>query len=180
MMNNQTFEMLFKSHFKGLCYFAIRYVKDMDVAKEIVQDSFISFWEKRESIDVAKSPKSYLTTIIYNKSLNYLRDNKKFNNDLLSMEGVYPLVENHQPNRIEINEISDAIKNALSELPEKCREVFMLSRYEHLKYQQIADQLGISIKTVETHMSKALQHMRFRLAEFMTILLLILLTFLKK
>lgn len=179
-MNNQTFEMLFKSHFKGLCYFAIKYVKDMDVAKEIVQDAFITFWEKRDSIDMSKSPKSYLTTAIYNKSLNYLRDNKKFNNDILTMEGYIPLIENHQPNRIEINEISDAIKNALEELPEKCREVFMLSRYENLKYQQIADQLGISIKTVETHMSKALQHMRVRLAEFVTILIFIVLTFLKK
>jgi RNA polymerase sigma-70 factor, ECF subfamily len=172
MLDEATFELLFKSNFKGLCWFAVKYVKDLDTAKEIVQDAFINLWEKRESIDLSKPVKSYLSTIIYNKSLNYLRDNKKFNKDILSFENLYPDAGFHQTDKLIEDEISNKIKSAIDELPEKCREVFLLSRYENLKYQQIADKLQISIKTVEAQMSKALQHMRTRLVDYITIMII--------
>jgi len=172
MLDEASFEMLFKSNFKGLCWFAVKYVKDLDTAKEIVQDAFISLWEKRESIDMSKPVKSYLTTTIYNRSLNYLRDNKKFNKDLLGFENIYPDSAFHQTDKLIEDEISKKIKDAIEELPEKCREVFMLSRYENLKYQQIADKLAISVKTVEAQMSKALQHMRTRLADYISLMIL--------
>ncbi len=171
-LDEASFELLFKSHFKGLCWFAVKYVKDLDTAKEIVQDAFINLWEKREHIDLSKPVKSYLSTIIYNKSLNYLRDNKKFNKDILTFENIYPDTGYHQTDKLIENEISNKIKNALEELPEKCREVFILSRYENLKYQQIADKLHISVKTVEAQMSKALQHMRTRLIDYITLMII--------
>ncbi len=171
-LDEATFQLLFKSNFKGLCWFAVKYVKDLDTAKEIVQDAFIALWEKRESIDLSKPVKSYLSTMIYNKSLNYLRDNKKFNKDILSFENIYPDAGYHQTNKLIEEEISRKIKSAIEELPEKCREVFVLSRYENLKYQQIADKLQISVKTVEAQMSKALQHMRTRLVDYITIMMI--------
>ncbi|HPS45737.1 MAG TPA: RNA polymerase sigma-70 factor [Bacteroidales bacterium] len=164
--------MLFKSHFKGLVHFAQKYVKDFDTAKEIVQDSFISLWEKKDTIDLSKSVKSYLTTIIYNKSLNYLRDNKKFNKEILSFEGIYPGYNQNPSDKLVASEIEHKIKRSINELPEKCREIFVLSRYHDLKYQQIADKLQISVKTVEAQMSKALQHMREQLAEYTTLLII--------
>ena len=173
-LDKATFELLFKSNFKGLCYFAQKYVKDIETSKEIVQDAFISLWEKRQTIDLSKPVKSYLTTIIYNKSLNYLRDHKKFDRDILGFENLLHENTPDSDTRIITAEITQRINDALAELQEKCREVFLLSRHENLKYQEIADQLQISVKTVETQMSKALQHMRVRLAEYITIILLIL------
>lgn len=165
--------MLFREEFKNLCLLAIRFVKDRDTSKEIVQDSFIHLWEKRETIDLSKSVKSYLTSSVRNKCLNYLRDNRKFNNEILDAEG---LLSDHgvmQENSMEEADLRQKIKSAIDELPEKCREVFVLSRNENLKYQQIADKLGISVKTVETQMSKALQHMRNRLKEYLAIIVVL-------
>ncbi|OIP00147.1 MAG: hypothetical protein AUJ97_08050 [Bacteroidetes bacterium CG2_30_32_10] len=171
-LDEATFELLFKSNFKSLCWFAVKYVKDLDTAKEIVQDAFISLWEKKESIDLSKPVKSYLSTMIYNRSLNYLRDNKKFNKDILSFENISPDATYHQTDKLIETEISNKINSAIEELPEKCREIFKLSRYEHLKYQQIADKLQISVKTVEAQMSKALQHMRIKLVDYITIMII--------
>jgi RNA polymerase sigma-70 factor (ECF subfamily) len=154
----------------------LRYVKDSDIAREIVQDSFVNLWEKRDSIDLSKPVKSYLSTTVRNKCLNYLRDHKKFSTDLLALEHL-TYETGYETDHLVESEIRDQIAVAIAELPEKCREIFVLSRVQHLKYQQIADQLRISVKTVETQMSKALQHMRIRLAEYLPILIFSFTTF---
>jgi RNA polymerase sigma-70 factor (ECF subfamily) len=152
----------------------MQYTRDRDSAREITQDSFISLWEKRDSIDLSKPVKTYLTTTVRNKCLNWLRDNKKFNKDILDIEGLLSDTPYNQPDRLVESEIRNAIEAAIAELPEKCREIFVLNRQENLKYQEIADRLEISIKTVETQMSKALQHMRQRLSEYLPLILLFL------
>lgn len=167
------FETLFRKEFKGMCFFSMKYVKDLDTARNIVQDAFVSLWEKRESIDTGKSVKSYLTSIIYSRSLNHLRDNKKFDKNLLVCEGLYIEGEVQADSKLLSAELRKNIDSAIEELPEKCREIFMLSRFEHKKYQEIAEILGISIKTVEAQMSKALQHLRTRLSPFLFWLLLV-------
>lgn len=167
MLDKVTFESLFRSEFKGLCFFALQYTKDHDTAREITQETFISLWEKRDSIDLSKSVKTYLSTTVRNKCLNWLRDNKKFNKEILDIEGLLSDRSYVQPDRLVESEIRDKIERAIEELPEKCREIFVLNRQENLKYQEIAIRLEISVKTVETQMSKALQHMRNRLEEFM-------------
>ena len=166
--------MLFKSHFTGLCFFAQKYVKDFETAKEIVQDSFLSLWEKRETIDMSRPVKSYLTMVIHNKCTNYLRDNRKFDQNILNIENLLEVPEYDGADSMVEEELKLKIDASIAELPEKCREIFVLNRYENLKYQEIADKLQISIKTVETQMSKALQHMRIRLAEFITLFLLLI------
>lgn len=172
-LDKSTFELLFRNEFKGLVLFAIQYVKDYEAAREIVQEAFIGLWDKRDQIDLSRPVKSYLSTSVRNRSLNYLRDNKKFDTRLLSQENLYPLASYEQADRLVEKELQDQIHEAVSELPERCREVFLLSRNEHLKYQAIADKLQISVKTVETQMSKALQHLRSRLREYLVILLLV-------
>jgi RNA polymerase sigma-70 factor, ECF subfamily len=169
-----TFEKLFRTHFKGLTWFAVRYVKDLETAKEIVQDAFINLWEKKDTIDLSKSVKSYLASSVYNKSLNHIRDNKKFDRDILGFENLFPDAPYEQTDRLITAELDKKIKEAIEELPEKCREIFVMSRFQNLKYQEIADKLQLSVKTVETQMSKALQHMRVRLADYLPVILIML------
>jgi len=163
-----------------LCFFAQKYVKDFETSREIVQDAFLSLWEKRETIDMDRPVKSYLTMVIHNKCTNYLRDNRKFDQYILNIENLLEVPEFEGPDSMVENELNEKIDKAINELPEKCREVFMLNRYENLKYKEIAEQLQISVKTVETQMSKALQHMRIRLAEFISVFLAIAASFLNK
>jgi len=166
--------LLFKSNFKELCYFAIQYVKDSDIAKDIVQEIFFGLWQKKESIDLSRSVKSYLTSAVRNKCLNYIRDHKKFTDTILESEDQFIKSIYKPHDRLIEEELKKKIKSSIDELPVKCREVFLLSRYENLKYLEIADRLHISVKTVETQMSKALQHLRIRLAEFIVIFLILL------
>jgi RNA polymerase sigma-70 factor (ECF subfamily) len=170
IFTKEAFEILFRNEFKGLCFFAMKYVKDYETSREIVQDSFIRLWEKRDVIDTSKSVKSYLTTSIHNKCLNHLRDNRKFDNNLLQIEQLSEVSDGKTSDFLVEKELRKSIETAIDELPEKCREVFLLSRNENLKYHEIAVQLGISVKTVETQMSKALQHLRLRLSGFMSLL----------
>jgi RNA polymerase sigma-70 factor (ECF subfamily) len=165
--NERDLESLFRDHYTGLCRFAAGYVKDNEMAKEIVQEAFVSLWEKRDSIDPSKQVKSYLSTSVRNRCLNYLRDNRKFSGRLLELENHPHEPAVHPPDRLVEAEIRERIERAMETLPEKCREVFRLSRHRQMKYQQIADHLQISVKTVETQMSKALQHMRIHLAEYL-------------
>ena len=164
--------MLFKSNFKHLCYLAIQYVKDSDTARDIVQEVFFILWKRKEEIDLSKQVRSYLTSAVRNKCLNWLRDNRKFSNSLLDTEDQYIQSNYKPPDKLIENELKKKIRSSIDELPPRCREVFILSRYENLKYLEIADRLQISVKTVETQMSKALQHLRIRLGEFLTIFMI--------
>ncbi len=179
MLDQESFKILFKSQFKVLCFFAVKYVRDYEASREIVQDVFLKLWEKRKDIDPEKSLKSYLGTAVRNRCINYLRDNKKFNHDLQYMEELPVNISVAPSDKLLESEIRVRIMEATAELPDKCREIFILSRNEQLKYQEIADHLGISVKTVETQMSKALQHMRIRLREFLMIAILIMNGFLR-
>jgi len=173
MLDKEKFEELFKTHFKPLCGFANKYLQDIDLAKEIVHDVFVKLWEKREQIDMNKAVKSYLYTAVNNKSLNHIRDNKKFVDSEQIIENETDW--NYSDNLVEL-EIQEKITATLDSLPPKCREVFKLSRYENLKYKEIAEKLDISQKTVETHMSKALKALRKNLSEYLTGLLILIIS----
>lgn len=169
----QQLEGLFKTHFKPLSYFAFKYVNDLDSAKEIVHNVFLKIWESRDNFDWAKPAKSYLFTSVYNRSLNFIRDRKKN----LSYENSGALenlsADPSYSTNIEVSELEDKIKSAINRLPVKCRQIFHLSRFENKKYSEIAETLGISVKTVETQMSKALLILRRELKEYLMILIII-------
>jgi RNA polymerase sigma-70 factor (ECF subfamily) len=167
------FEKLFREHFTALCYFAQKYLGDLDSSKEIVHSVFIKIWENRDEFDWDKPAKSYLFTSVYNRSLNFIRDNKRFVSSDNSMETSNETGEFND--NLEIAELESRIKLALQKLPEKCREVFELSRFEGKKYNEIAEILNISVKTVETQMSKALQILRSELKDYIYIFILFLL-----
>jgi len=171
-LDERTLESLFREHYAGLCVFALGFVRDEEAAREVVQEVFVNLWEKRETIDLSKQVKSYLTTSVRNRCLNHLRNNRKFSPLLLELEGLSDEAEEAGDRLVE-RELSEAIADAIAGLPDRCREIFLLNRNHHLRYQQIADHLQISVKTVETQMSKALQHLRIRLAGYLTLLLLV-------
>ena len=160
------FEQIFKAHFAPLCGFAAKYVGDLDDAKNIVHEVFISVWDKFQTLPEDINHKSYLYTAVKNKSLNFIRDRKKHIH-LADLELEEPVEENLQ---LEAQELEKEIELGIASLPEKCREIFQLNRQEGLKYSEIADRLGISIKTVEAQMSKALAILREQLKNFMFLL----------
>jgi len=180
-LNNQDtiikrkFELLFREHFAGLCYFSRKYTGNLDTAREIVHTVFIRIWENRAEFEWDKPAKSYLFTSVYNRSLNYIRDNKKFlSHDEASNQNLIPDESGYSDN-LETAELENRIKSALLRLPEKCRQIFELSRFEGKKYNEIAVHLNISVKTVETQMSKALSVLKTELQDYLTILIILLL-----
>lgn len=147
----------------------------MDTAREVVQESFLQLWEKRETIEPDKPVRSYLYTTVHNRSLNYLRNNNKYSAELLEIENlkVTSVAETHHS--METSELQAKINAAIEQMPEKCREIFVMNRFENLKYNEIAQKRSLSVKTVEAQMSKALQIMRTHLADYLSLLTFIFL-----
>lgn len=170
-LNHKSFEELFRSFFPSLMAFAKKILVDEDDAREVVHQVFISIWEKRQEMDLSVSLKSYLFTSVHNRSLNVIRDRKKFSSaEVPDVAGEWDV-----SSVIETMELEDKIMEVVSTLPEKCREVFELSRFDGLKYSEIAEHLQISVKTVENQMSKALKILREKLAKYLSILLWLIL-----
>lgn len=171
------FEILFKEHFTGLCYFAQKYLGDVDSSKEVVHAVFVKIWENRSEFDFEKPAKSYLFTSVYNRSMNVLRDKKKFYSSD-DDEALSATIETGEyTDTMELSELEGQIKMAIQKLPEKCREIFELNRFEGKKYGEIAEELNISVKTVEGQMSKALKVLRTELKDYIYLFLFILLKF---
>ena len=164
----QIVENLFREQFEPLCRLAMKYIGDFDNAKDIVHEVFTSFWQKFDLLAHDTQYKSYLFTAVRNKSFNYLRDKKSHLAIADAEEQITPeLVES-----LETKELAREINYALNLLPDRCREVFELSRFEELKYAQIAQKLDISTKTVEAQISKALRMLRDHLKEFLVALII--------
>lgn len=169
-LTKEVFENLFKTHFQYLCNFAQNYISDSDTSKEIVQDVFIKLWENNTKVDINKSIKSYLFTSVKNRCLNYIRDNKKFRSNILDVDiADYDISFEEKEDS---SEIENKVKSSLEKLPEKCRQVFELSRFENLKYREIAEKLKISQKTVEAQMSKALKIFREDFKDYIKLLII--------
>jgi|SRR6056297_568415 len=164
--NIQTFEAVFRSYYEDLCLFAISYVKDKDLAEEIVQDVFYTIWEKRKELKITSSLRSYLFTSVKNKSLNYIRkeDSKqKYTTYIKNTKNDKVLTPYDEINTKELSQIIDL---TIQRLPERTREIFKMNRFHGLAYKEIAEKLSISIKTVEANMGKALKIFRKALTEY--------------
>ncbi|MCK5066404.1 MAG: RNA polymerase sigma-70 factor [Bacteroidales bacterium] len=170
-LEGRNFEQLFRDYFPPLMAFARKILVDEDDAREVVHLVFIKLWEKRNEVDLSTSLKSYLFTSVHNRSLNVIRDRKKFSSgEVPEVAGEWDVSA-----QIESMELEGKIREVIDSLPEKCREIFEMNRFEGLKYGEIASKLDISIKTVENQMSKALKILREQLGKYLTILLWLLL-----
>jgi RNA polymerase sigma-70 factor (ECF subfamily) len=164
------FEKLFRHYYHTLVIFAGHYVNETQVAQDVVQDVFLHIWLHRDRIDPHRNIKTYLFTAVKNRSLKQLRHKRVKERYLvtqvvLDLDPVTPEDTTHQ------QEFSVAIEKAIQALPEKCRTIFCMNRFDHLKYAEIAEIEGISIKTVETHMGRALRFLRDQLKHFLLLFL---------
>ncbi len=167
--NESVFEQIFRKYYAGLCNYANTVLKDIDESEEVVQAVFLNFWEKREILEISVSLKSYLYKSVYNSSLNKLKHEKiklAYKNYNAEQIRQNPQYASHLVTQ---TELQSKIEKAIESLPEQCRLIFKLSRFEELKYAEIAETLGISIKTVENQMGKALKVLREKLADYLVV-----------
>lgn len=169
--NEAAFEKIFKMYFKNLHAFAYTFTKDDVIAEEMVQNVFFKIWEKKDQLQIDDSLKAYLYRSVHNESLNHLKHLKIKTSFQIQYSGNMESSNQDASNQMMASELEDKIQKAINELPQQCRTIFQMSRFEQLKYQQIADQLNISIKTVENQMGKALKVLRLKLVEYLPFIL---------
>ena len=164
------FEELHKRYYVFLCLIAEHIVRNHNDAEEIVSDVFVRLWTIREKTGIISSLKGYLIKAVHNTSLNYIEQNKRrfyltdrlndSDRRLLAWDSDYPL------GRLYEDEIIKILREGLDKLPDGCREIFLLSRKNDMKYNDIADKLGISVNTVKTQMKIALSRLHEDLKDY--------------
>ena len=151
----EDFEKLYKLYYPKMFAFAKNYVPANEDAENIVHDVFLTLWERKEEIEISFTLTTYLFTLVKNRCLNFLR---------------HKLIEEEYNSQMK-EELQEIIRRALDTLPERCREIFIKSRIEGLKYKEISDELGISVNTVENQMVTALKKLRVALKDYLPLLL---------
>ncbi len=171
------FKQLFDDYYERLCNYANSFLDDIDESEEVVQATFIALWEKRDKLDIQISVKSYLYQAVHNQSLNKIKHDRvkqahfeyiTYQNNVEAHDGYQSMIE---------KELAEKIRLAIESLPQQCRLVFTLSRFENLSYADIATQLNLSVKTVENHIGKALRIMRTELSDYLPLLIWLLLPY---
>jgi RNA polymerase sigma-70 factor (ECF subfamily) len=154
-------EYLFHQYYDDLCRYVVIYIKDIDIAENIVQDLYVYIWEHRETIEIHHSFESYLYQAARYKALNYKRDNlrKADKISFLTKQNV-DKVSVSADEAIELKELNVIINEAIKLLPERCQQIFKLSRSEELSYREIAELMQISISTVDNQVNTAIKRFR--------------------
>jgi len=165
------FELLFRFYYPGLVVFASNIVVNKDEAEEIVQDFFVRLWENRTTIKVGKTIKSYLFTSIKNRSINFLKNNQVKQHVVDELKRQMETDMRYNPDIYVDTEIQQQLKKAFAKLPPRTAEIFTLSRFKGFSNDEIADNLGLSKRTVETQVSNALKILRKELKNYTTLLL---------
>lgn len=164
------FKELFDAHYDALCRFACQYVHSLEVAEDLVQDVFSDLWVRRASWQPQRSSKAYLYGAIRNQTLNHqrrerVRSRGESNPRVRGVPALDNVPSDENPEQtLRGQELAGAAQQAIMELPRQRRFIFVLSREHELTYAEIALVLGVSVKTVETQMGRALKHLRERLA----------------
>lgn len=166
--------MVFRTFYQPLCNYAYTYLHDRDAAEEIVQSTFLNVWEKGDGLVIHTAIKPYLYAMVRNGCLNMIKHEKvKQQHTDLELAVADRSIES-VAHTVMAAELEDKIQQAMEKLPQQCRLVFKLSRFEELKYAEIAEHLEISIKTVENQMGKALRIMREELKDYIPFLIVLL------
>lgn len=160
----QGLDLLFRRYYRPLCSHAVRFVYSRQVAEDLVAEVFFQFWRTQAYRSVRGTFLAYLFSAIRNEAFTYLRREFGRTDPLESVSETRVLPAPEAPDQsVQFNQLFLSVQEAIDELPTQCQRVFLLSRFENLKNQQIADELGISLKTVEFHITKALGALRSRL-----------------
>ena len=152
--DNSSFDDLFRYNYRPLCLYALHYLQDVDLAEDIVQESYAALWEKLQEGAHVLNRKSYLYMMVRNRCLDHLRK-KGIPTESLKPYDTYGIIDDDDAQ--ERSQTEARLWTAIDNLPEKCREVFILSKRDGLKYEEIAEELGLSVNTVRNQISKALK-----------------------
>nr|WP_321353899.1 RNA polymerase sigma-70 factor [uncultured Draconibacterium sp.] len=168
--DDAAFSQLFDETYPSLCFFVNKYLSDLDKSRSLVQEFFVDLWINHSKINVPHTPKSYLFNSVKNKTIDFLRKEKR-----IGMVGEPNENQESTPFRdlVEEAELDNRINQSIQDLPKKCREIFVLCRFEGLKYAEIAQKLDISVKTVEMQMGIALKKLRKNLSDYQMFNLLV-------
>jgi RNA polymerase sigma-70 factor (family 1) len=175
--DKKAFEHLFNTYYQPLCRYAGAMLRDADEAEEAVQNLFFTIWSRRETLQITSSFKSYVYRAVHNDCLNRIKHGKVKAGYASDYRQLMSGASLRGDQVLEARELGNRIREAMEALPEQCRQVFTLSRFASLKYQEIAGQLGISVKTVENHMGKALRLLRIKLKDYLPVWLLMIVLF---
>ena len=167
------FKVVFDTFYPRLLRFAKEYVGDRFEAENILQDVFLKLWEKRALLPADINLQAYLLTMVKNKCMDFLKHRQVVEHISVDWETAalketsfnYYAISRFEPEQMDVESVEWIVENAINNLPEQCRKAFELSRYEGLKYKEIADKMGVSVKTVETHISNALKILRVTLKD---------------
>ncbi len=157
---------VFDAHYPDVCRAIYRLIPDHGLMEDLAQEVFLRFWEKREQIEVTVSLAAYLHRMAINEALGYLRRRKHFDDTEKALHLPAHAADSAETVLLQ-RDLAESLQTAMEALPPRCRAVFQLSRFEEMTYQEIADHMGTSIKTVENQMGKALKLLRENLREFL-------------
>lgn len=170
--SENAFKKIFESYFDSLLYFANEYVKNIEISRNIVQDSFMTLWEVRNDLNPDSNIRAFLYKVTRNGCLNFLEKEKVRQKYIHHIEADYKeLLLNYlalndlETDSVEFDQLNKIINETIESLPEKCKLVFKKSRFSGLKNREIADEMGISLKTVEGHISVAIKTLKTALKE---------------
>jgi RNA polymerase sigma-70 factor (family 1) len=157
-------EILFQKYYPMLCSHAVRFVYSKEVAEDIVSEIFCKFWSEEIYLAINTSYRAYLFKAVRFSAYNYIRWELSKRKNEVDFENIIDQVNSIRPEEtLLFDELAEEIDRLIENLPTQCKRVFVLSRFENKKYKEIADELGISVKAVEAHISKALQTLRSKL-----------------
>jgi RNA polymerase sigma-70 factor, ECF subfamily len=169
-----SFSIIFAQYYKDLVTFSFGIVRNLNTSEEIVQDVFIKLWENRASVIIDRSLKSYLLKSVQNHSLNWLQHLKVQNRFASYIKEHQLLSNNETENYILHSELEQNLEEALNKIPLEFAQAFRMNRFENLSYPEIAQKLGVSTRTIEVRISKALSLLRDALKEFLLLIILLL------
>ncbi len=172
--NEHIIKQLYDEHFHHLVLSSLRFVKDYNQAEDIVQDVFVKIWQTPDVFKKNENPKAYLFKAVKNSSLNFLRHIEVRQKFVTDSKLINSTIDELKEETFSDEEVNNRIHQAVNKLPEHWREAFVLSKYDNLKYYEIAEKLNISQKTVEKYMSKALMFLREELKEILLVGIIII------
>ncbi len=170
--SKQEFEELFNTHYANLCAYANQFLKELEASEEVVQEVLFKLWTNRETTEFTSSIKSYLFRAVRNSCLNVIKHINIREDYKAHRDREIQIEEQNLEDQVIVSELEQKIREAIDQLPQERKKIFIMSRYDGLKYREIADKLNISIKTVENQMGSALKYLRTELAEYMPWLVL--------
>ncbi|MFC2137210.1 RNA polymerase sigma-70 factor [Bacteroidota bacterium] len=167
-------ELLYKKYYTELCRASYKYTGNGEAAEEIVQDVFVSLWNKRYEINITISLKSYIYKSVINTSLNYIKSKFARNQQNEDSINGFDYGNSTTEEALDKKELEEILYKAINELPDRCREIFSLNRFAGLTQKEISEKLNISIKTVETQITKALKRLKTEINKYGYLLPIIL------